>query len=132
MACDIYDAPETPQSTRRRRKIVLKSRLFSKICHTGGYAQAFRTDALRACGGYDLATWPFVLEDHEIIHRLLRIGHTVYSADHWCMPSERRTDRSGVSWTRLERLLYKFTPYPTKDWFFYRFLAARLRGSRSS
>ena len=125
MACDIYHPAETAQSIKRRRKIVFKSKLFSNQCHAGGYAQAFRTDALRSIGGFDRDLWPFVLEDHEIVHRLLHVGHTRYAVDHWCMPSERRTDRSCVNWTRTERLLYKFTPFWLKNWFFYNFLASR-------
>ena len=94
-------------------------------CHTGGYGDAFRHDALVRAGGFDLSRWPFVLEDHEIVHRIGRLGRLAYAADHVCFPSERRSDRSGCSWTVGERILYKFLPDSLMDWFFYRYLAQR-------
>jgi glycosyltransferase involved in cell wall biosynthesis len=130
MACDIHGQPHAAASRWRRAKIAAKARLFTSKCHAGGYAQAFHTDALRKAGGFDLALWPFVLEDHEVVNRLLRLGEIRYAADHWCIPSTRRSDRTGVSWTRMERLLYACSPAPAKDWFFYDFLAPRFEKRR--
>ncbi|WP_242123553.1 glycosyltransferase family 2 protein [Sphingobium sp. Sx8-8] len=126
MAIDLYAPPSTAESRQRTAFILRKSRRFPGKCHAGGYAQAFRTDALRAAGGFDTARWPYVLEDHEIVHRVMRHGPALYHADHVCFPSDRRACRKAVSWTRAERLLYRYIPAAALDWYFYHFLSARL------
>lgn len=122
------DLPAPPADIRTRL-LHFKKRavgvLLAKQCHTGGFGQIFRTAMLRAAGGYSAAQWPYVLEDHEIAHRMLKQGPLHASADLWCVPSTRRTDRTNVSWTLAERLLYHATPFARKDWFFYEFLARR-------
>ncbi|WP_150293149.1 glycosyltransferase [Sphingobium estronivorans] len=126
MAIDLH-APESARRSRKRITFILrKSRRFAAKCHAGGYAQAFRTDALRAAGGFDAARWPYVLEDHEIVHRVMAHGRSVYHPAHICFPSDRRTSRTAVSWTRGERLLYRYAPRAAMDWYFYRFLGRRL------
>ena len=125
MATDIYAAANAPKSLVKRAHIWLVSRLLARQVHTGGYAFAFRTEALRATGGYDATHWPYVLSDHEIAHRILKQGRTTYPFGHWCMPSTRRPDEPGTRWTLQERLMYHLTPYAAKDWLFYRFLAPR-------
>lgn len=107
------------------RSLILQSRLLRGKCHSGGCGQTFRREALEAAGGFDPARWGWVLEDHEIIHRVSRHGPLVYDSGHLCFPSDRRTDRSGCSWTLAERLAYKLLPGAAMDWFFYRFLAGR-------
>lgn len=104
----------------------LMAALFPKKAHSGGFAEIFRTAALRQCGGFDPGHWPYVLEDHEIVHRITRFGSIAYRPDLRCRPSDRRSDRSGCSWTPGERILYKLLPSSLMNWFFYRFLAARL------
>ncbi|WP_313807374.1 glycosyltransferase family 2 protein [Sphingobium sp.] len=131
MAIDLYAPPLSPESMRRAAFILGKSRRFPGKCHAGGYAQAFRTAALRAAGGFDSGRWPYVLEDHEIVHRVMRHGRTLYDADHICFPSDRRTSRKSVSWTRAERLLYRYIPSQALDWYFYRFLGRRLAARNS-
>ncbi len=126
MAIDLYDPAGSPAAIRRVSRIMGKARLHSDRCHAGGYAQAFGTEALRAVGGFDAHRWPFVLEDHEVIHRVHRLGISIYDASHYCHPSPRRADRRCVSWTRFERLLYRFMPRSRMDWFFYEFLWRRL------
>jgi glycosyltransferase involved in cell wall biosynthesis len=131
MAIDLY-APETDASSLKRSAFVMrKSRRFPRKCHAGGYAQAFRTSALRAAGGFDLNIWPYVLEDHEIVHRLIPHGHIRYHADHVCFPSERRVSREAVSWNRTERLLYRYMPRWGMNWYFYRFLGPRFARRKS-
>jgi glycosyltransferase involved in cell wall biosynthesis len=125
MAIDLYCAPDSPAAQKRSAFVLRKSRRFAAKCHAGGYAQSFRTEALRAAGGFDTAIWPYVLEDHEIMHRVHRHGPSIYHADHYCFPSERRTSRDSVSWNRLERLMYRYMPNAGMDWFLYSFLAAR-------
>jgi glycosyltransferase involved in cell wall biosynthesis len=115
---------------RKRRHVQVASRLWPKQTHTGGYGQTFRTDALRAAGGYAERWWRYVLEDHEIMQRVVKRGRVVYPFDLWCVPSDRRSDRSAVNWTLPERLLYHFTPAAAKDWYFYRFLGPRLAARR--
>jgi glycosyltransferase involved in cell wall biosynthesis len=102
--------------------------------HTSGAAQMFRTRELRAAGGYDPERWPYVLKDHELMHRVLQRGHQVYHPDLWCMSSDRRTDRSAVRWTLAERIRYHLTPANRQHEFFYRFLADRFeaRGQRDT
>jgi glycosyltransferase involved in cell wall biosynthesis len=111
----------------------LQSRLWPGKCHTGGFGQTFRRDALEAAGGFDAERWGWVLEDHEIVHRVSRSGPLVYDRDHVCFPSDRRGDRTRCSWTLGERIAYKLLPAAAMDWFFYRFLASRFaaRGLRN-
>jgi glycosyltransferase involved in cell wall biosynthesis len=125
MATDLYGTLHSRKSTIKRLHIWLISRLLQRQAHTGGYAFAFRTAALRATGGYDADRWPYVLSDHEIAHRILKLGRTTYPFNHWCMPSTRRPDEPGTRWSLIERLLYHVTPFALKDWLFYRFLAGR-------
>lgn len=125
MAINLLTDARIAESRKRISKVLRKSVLFRSQCHAGGYAQAFRTSALRAAGGFSSPDWPFVLEDHEVVNRVLKRGKIAYREDHYCFPSERRTDRRAVSWTWDERMVYRFTPGRLKDWFFYDFLAKR-------
>ncbi|WP_375381159.1 glycosyltransferase family 2 protein [uncultured Sphingomonas sp.] len=128
-----FAARGADDETRARagRKIVATARLLRRQCHTGGAGQAFRTDALRAAGGFDTGRWGWVLEDHEVIHRVLHRGQAGatmgYAEDLWCSPSPRPRNRASIRWTAGERLLYAVTAPVAGDWFFYRFLAMRLR-----
>jgi glycosyltransferase involved in cell wall biosynthesis len=108
------------------------ARLMPRQNHTSGAAQAFRTAELRAAGGYDPAIWPYVLKDHELMHRMLQRGSQRYHRDLWCVPSGRRADRRAVRWTLPERLAYHLTPFELKHRFFHDFLARRFeaRGQR--
>lgn len=99
--------------------------LLPRQCHTGGAGQTFRTDALRAAGGYDAARWPFVIKDHELAHQVAKYGEILLDTELWCLPSDRRDDRTNVDWTLVERLAYHLTPFVMKDWLFYKFLARR-------
>jgi glycosyltransferase involved in cell wall biosynthesis len=126
MAKDIYAAPETWRSRRTRWAYHILARCRPRMCFTGGFGQTFKTSALRDCGGYSLERWPYVLEDHEIVHRICKLGTTRSHPDLWCMPSTRRQDRDATGWTFSERVAYFLTPYACGDWFFYRYLAARL------
>lgn len=114
-------------------KQTLMTSLLAKQCHAGGFGQIFRTDIFRAAGGYSAANWPYVLEDHEIAHRVFKYAPLVTSTAMWCAPSDRRQDRANVDWTLGERVLYHATPFALKDWFFYDFLAKRFeaRGLRN-
>lgn len=125
MAMDLPADHEGPAARRKRAKVMLVSRILSKQTHTGGFGQSFRTEVLRKAGGFSADLWPFVLEDHEVMQRVFKYGRSAYAPDLWCIPSNRRKDRSGVGWTKAEQLLYHATPFSLKDWFFYRFLANR-------
>lgn len=125
LAMGITAAPDSLAGRLHRMKGPIVARLLPRQCHSGGYAHTFKTAALRAAGGYDKALWPYVLKDHEMIHRVLKQGNLVYSADFWCRANDRRGDRGAVRWTLAERLLYHLTPYAAKDWFFYSFLKKR-------
>lgn len=108
-------------------KIAKAARLLPRQCHTGGAGQAFCTTTLRAVGGFDAARWNYVLEDHEVIHRMMQHGAMQYARDLWCMPSPRERDRASIRWTLFERFVYAVTAPVAGDWFFYRFLGSRLR-----
>jgi glycosyltransferase involved in cell wall biosynthesis len=118
---------------RTGRHRLLAAKVWPRQNHTSGAAHAFRTQALRRAGGYDADLWPYVLKDHELMHRVLKLGTQVYDADLWCVSSDRRRDRRAVRWTLAERLAYHFTPFRLKDAFF-RWLAARFeaRGQRDT
>jgi glycosyltransferase involved in cell wall biosynthesis len=113
-----------PHRLRRFRTSVYAT-LFRNRAHGGGCGQAFRTSILRAVGGFDPAIWPYVLEDHEVIHRIAREGRVSYSYRHYCIPADRRADRRNVSWSRAERIAYKLMPRKFMGPYFYRFLASR-------
>jgi glycosyltransferase involved in cell wall biosynthesis len=103
------------------------ARLLRRQSHTGGWGQAFCVQSLRAVGGFDPNRWNFVLEDHEVIHRLMRCGRMRYAKTLWCMPSPRKRDRDSVRWTFVERLTYSLTVPWAGDWYFYSFLSRRLQ-----
>lgn len=117
------------KSTLSNRAARLKGRIVSSLlarqCHAGGYAHTFRTKALKEAGGYDRALWPYCLKDHELVHRVSKLGKLKYDFSFWCQPSDRRDDRSAVRWTLFERIMYHATPFSKKDWFFYDFLKPR-------
>ncbi len=118
MAVDLYWALGSLASNRRIRKILYKSRLFASQCHAGGYAQAYRTDVVRKVGGFGTERWPYLLYDHELYEQVRRHGQILYSPQHYCFSSDRRTDRKSVGWTWSERMVYRFTPSAGKNWFF--------------
>ncbi|MBK5920633.1 hypothetical protein CCR80_06225 [Rhodothalassium salexigens] len=117
--------PETLRGKLAKTKRTLVAHLWPDQCHTGGYAHTFRTAALKAAGGYSKALWPYVVKDHEMMHRVLKQGRAVYPWPLWCQASDRRANRRSVRWTLVERLIYHFSPRRSKDWFFYTFLARR-------
>jgi glycosyltransferase involved in cell wall biosynthesis len=126
-AHDSAGAPDSPGERRARRlRDWLLIGLARGQTYAGGYAHLFRTDALRAAGGYAPDHWPYVLKDHELVNRVARQGRFGRAPHLWCRPSDRRADRLGVRWTLGERVLYHATPFAAKDWFFYRFLGPRL------
>lgn len=124
-----YTAPDPGDAVLARagRAMTRKGRLLPRQSHTGGAGQAFRTEALRAAGGFDPARWNYVLEDHEIIHRMLRHGDMRYGERFWCAPSPRPRDRASIRWNLTERLVYSAAAPWAGDWFFYRFLGERLK-----
>lgn len=114
----------------RRIKVAIAARLMPRQAHSGGFGQAFETAALRNAGGYCPDRWPFMVADHEIIHRVGAFGRIAHSPNHVCTPSDRRRERRHVDWSLRERLLYHVTPHRLKDWFFYSFLAPRFEKRR--
>ncbi|WP_288937786.1 glycosyltransferase family A protein [uncultured Sphingomonas sp.] len=112
------------------RKILAAARALPRQCHAGGAGQAFHVASLRAAGGFDPDLWPFILEDHEVIHRTMALGDMHYSQDLWCMPSPRERDRDSIRWTLFERLVYSATAPWAGSWFFYKFLGPRLQRRR--
>jgi glycosyltransferase involved in cell wall biosynthesis len=127
-----YATPDSDAAARRPTALAKAraARLLPRQSHTGGAGQAFRTEALRRAGGFDAGRWNFVLEDHEIIHRVMRFGTMRYAERLWCSPSERPRNRDSIRWTLAERLVYSAAAPWAGDWFFYRFLADRLRARR--
>lgn len=127
MAIDLPAPPASLSARLRCQHKRLASTLMPRQAHTGTFGQCFRTDALRTAGGPRSEAWPWVLDDHELMQRIHKIGRSRYRADHFCMPSDRRGHNTHVRWTLFERLLYHTTPFALKDWFFYEFLADRFR-----
>jgi len=126
-AHDSAGAPDSPgERLARRLRDGLLIGLARGQTYAGGYAHLFRTEALNAAGGYAPQQWPYVLKDHELVNRVAKQGRFGRAPELWCLPSDRRADRSGVRWTLFERVLYHATPFAAKDWFFYRFLGPRL------
>jgi glycosyltransferase involved in cell wall biosynthesis len=114
----------------RNLHLAVAACLLSKQCLTGGAGQAFRREALVAVGGFDPNLWDLVLEDHEICHRLIRLGPIGYHRGFWCDPSGRLRNRPTTRWALIERLLYHASVSRFGDWFFYRFLKPRLETRR--
>jgi glycosyltransferase involved in cell wall biosynthesis len=129
-----YAAPDASRWRRLRTAMhkQLMSRVLLRQCHTGGAGQAFCTSALRAAGGFSAQQWNLVLEDHEIIHRVMRHGKMRYAHGLWCSPSSRVRDRAPAKWTVLEQLCYHAAMPVAGDWFFYRFLRPRLAARKLS
>lgn len=125
MAIDLYDPVDSVSSMRRLAKILGRARRAPRKCFAGGYAQTFRTHWLREAGGFDATSWPYILEDHEVVSRVQRFGPSVYDAHLYCFPSTRRVDRSAMHWTRFERLTYRFVPARWTEAYFHRFLGPR-------
>lgn len=125
MAIDLYAPADSDESRLRIAKILRRARRAPRKCFAGGYAQTFRTQWLRDAGGFDAKSWPYILEDHEVISRVQRFGPSTYGADLYCFPSTRRVDRSAMHWTRFERLAYRFVPAAWTEAFFHKFLAPR-------
>ncbi len=96
--------------------------LLPRQTHVGAAGHCFRTDALEEAGGYDVLRWPYVLGDHEVMHRVMKLGRQRMSPFHWCSPSARR--RVPVRWSLFERLAYHLTPFGLKDRYF-RWLGGR-------
>ncbi|MDB5705066.1 MAG: glycosyl transferase family 2 [Sphingomonas bacterium] len=112
------------------QRLRLATLFMPRQCHTGGAGQVFLTASLRKAGGFDPARWDLVLEDHEIMHRILKTGSIGYGPGFWCAPAVRRRDRASIRWTLGERILYHLAPAAWRDRFFYGFLASRLRARR--
>lgn len=129
-AIDIYCDPESAEGKKRRLRMRGTHKILKWQGHVGSYGQCFRTEALRAAGGPMSADWRYVLYDHELMQRIYKQGPGTGSYDLWCLPSPRRGANAHVRWTLFERIMYHLTPFPAKDWFFYRFLAGRFERRR--
>ena len=124
-AADIYDPPDSMGAKITRLRLRATQMILSRNGHTGSFGQTFRTEALRKAGGPSSPDWPYVLYDHELMHRIFKVGRGTGSLSLWAAPAPRRQASSHVRWTLFERLMYAFTPFALKDWFFYSFLARR-------
>lgn len=124
--------PVATALARLHRRLALT--LLPRQNHTSGAAQCFRTDDLKAAGGYDARIWPYVLKDHELMNRVLARGRQAHSPRFWCSSSDRRADRKGVRWTLAERIAYHLTPYTMQQRFFHERLGPRFaaRGQKDT
>ncbi len=127
MAIDLYAPVASAASRRRIRRVLWASRILPKKCHAGTYAQAWRLAPFRTAGGFDSAIWPYVLEDHEIMVRMMGHGRSIYDRAHYCFPSTRRTNARSVSWNGWEKIAYGVLPSWAMPWFFYTHLAGRFK-----
>lgn len=128
VAAGAFFAGRDDRVAHRRKALHIRfmPKLLPRQCHTGGAGQVFHTAALRRAGGFDARRWNYVLEDHEIIHRIHREGGMAYGVRFWCAPSPRERNRESIRWTLVERLVYHAVAPIAGDWFFYGFLAHRL------
>ena len=126
-------AATTPVGTPRWKsrmaglRLELTAALLKQQCLNGGAGQVFRTSALRACGGFNPATWNWVLEDHEIMARIEGQGKIAYHRDFHCHPADRPRETNCNGWVLAEQLRYHFTAGEDRLKFFHEFLAPRLR-----
>lgn len=126
MALYLHTPPQQAAALAYRWIMPILSRFFPTKCLTGGGGQVFRTEAFRRAGGFSAATWNYVLLDHEIMHRVFKVGKSRYDSAFWCLHTNRRVSRKAVRWNAWERLLYLYMPPALLDWYFYRFLGPRL------
>ncbi|QCE32709.1 glycosyltransferase family 2 protein [Acetobacteraceae bacterium] len=127
-ALDLYCPPNTLKAritTLLWRFNVLLHPL-RKSCHAGAYAQTYRTSTLKRIGGFITPKWPYLFQDHEMAHRAQKIGKIFHNHRLICFPSDRRPiGHHPGKRTRLEHILYGWTPGFLKDWYFYKFLGPR-------
>lgn len=90
--------------------------LLPRQTHVGCAGQSFRTAVLKLAGGYCHRRWPYLLSDHEIMHRVMKHGSQRLTPGHWCSPADRRTNQ--MRWSLLERIGYHLTPFSLKDRYF--------------
>lgn len=110
---------------KERRRVARVARILPQQSHTGGAGYCVCTQTYRRVGGYDETIWPFVLFDHELIHRMSRHGRILHHADLYCETKPRRGELAAVRWTLTERIAYHATPGALRNWFFYSFLWKR-------
>ena len=125
MAKDIYAPHDSWASLATRWFFTGLSKILPWHCFTGGAGQAFRTAAFRPRGDTRAPAGTTCCRIMRSSIVSTNLGRTVYHPDHWCIPSPRRSDRTDVSWTKTEQLLYFLTPAFGHDWLFHRFLARR-------
>jgi glycosyltransferase involved in cell wall biosynthesis len=130
MALYLHTPPQEAAALAYRWIMPILSRFFPTKCLTGGGGQVFRTEAFRRAGGFSAATWNYVLLDHEIMHRVLKVGKSRYHSAFWCLHTNRRGSRKSVRWNVWERFLYLYMPPGLLDWYFYRYLGPRLAQRR--
>lgn len=127
MSIDLYAPADSDAGKAQLKRVMLASRLLPRKCHAGTYAQAWRLAPFVEAGGFDTAIWPYVLEDHEIMVRMMHRGPSIYDPGHYCFPSTRRTNSTSVSWNGPEKIAYGLLPSWLMPWFFYRHLAGKFR-----
>jgi len=127
MAIDLYDPVGTLAARKRLKRVLIASRVMPKKSHAGTYAQCWRRAPFMAAGAFDSAIWPYVLEDHEIMVRMMDQRAPVYDAGQYCFPSTRRTNSASVSWNCWEKIAYGVLPARAMPWFFYSHLAGRFK-----
>lgn len=118
-ACAYYLDPDDLGSWRATAMAAhqcLAGYLLPRQTHVGAAGQCFRIDTLRGAGGYCPKQWPYVLGDHEVMHRVMKHGDQAMAWSHWCAPSRRRN--APVRWSLAERLAYHATPFALKDRYF--------------
>lgn len=129
-AFGVYEDASPLASWFMRTRRAAMAAVAPKQGHTGGYGQSYRTKSLRAAGGFAADVWPFMVADHEIVNRILKVGKIAYSRDHYCITSSRRGARNNVDWRLHERLLYNVLPHSKQDWFFYDYLRPRFEARK--
>lgn len=132
MALYLHTPPQGPAALAYRYVMPFLSRFFPTKCLTGGGGQVFRSEAFRKAGGFSGSAWEYVLLDHEIMHRMFKLGNSRYHPGFWCLHTNRRGSRKSVRWNVWERFLYLYMPPFLLDWYFYKFLGPRLARRKMS
>ncbi len=132
MAQAIFTHPDRESVRKEIREVVRLSRCRPRKAYTGNAGHILHRASLEECGGFTTSIWPLMYADHEIMHRLHRLGISHYDEELWCLSSDRRVDRSSVRWNLMERMLYRNIPSRFEAWFFYSFLRKRLEKRKMS
>lgn len=122
-------APEKASKLRIKAaglRLEFTAALLRQQCLNGGAGQVFRTAALRECGGFDPDIWNWVLEDHEVMARIAKLGAIIYHRDFVCFTSQRPRGLGVREWSLAKQIRYHLSCKANREAFFHTHLAPHL------